>query len=57
MQFFNKITSVDFLRWRKHAFILSGALILISIVSLATRGLNMGVDFTGGTVIEVGYSQ
>ncbi len=30
---------------------------LISIVSLATRGLDMGIDFTGGTLIEVGYQQ
>ncbi|MEK6747864.1 MAG: protein translocase subunit SecF [Pseudomonadota bacterium] len=57
MQFFNKITNVDFLRWRKTAFIVSGTLIIASIVSLAVRGLNMGVDFTGGTVIEVGYTQ
>ena len=37
--------------------IFSGILMLISIISLATRGLDMGIDFTGGTLIEVGYQQ
>lgn len=36
---------------------LSSALILISIVSLASLKLNVGIDFTGGSVIEVGYQQ
>jgi preprotein translocase subunit SecF len=35
----------------------SGILMIISIASLAIRGLDMGIDFTGGTLIEVGYQQ
>jgi len=35
----------------------SGILMVIAIVSLAVRGLHMGIDFTGGTLIEVGYQQ
>ena len=42
---------------RKPAMILSATLILISIVSLASLKLNVGIDFTGGSVIEVGYQQ
>ena len=42
---------------RKPAIILSATLILISIVSLASLKLNVGIDFTGGSVIEVGYQQ
>lgn len=49
--------SIDFLGQRKIALAISSALILISILSLAFRGLNLGVDFTGGTVIELGYQQ
>ena len=37
--------------------IFSGMLMIISIVSLATRGLQMGIDFTGGTLIEIGYQK
>lgn len=39
---------IDFLGKRKFAYIISGSLILISLVSLATRGLSLGVDFSGG---------
>lgn len=38
------------------ALIFSAVLIVISIASLAVRGLNFGLDFTGGTLIEVGYA-
>ena len=42
---------------RKLAFIFSVILFAISIVSLVTQGLNLGVDFTGGTLVEVGYDE
>jgi preprotein translocase subunit SecF len=47
----------DFMGKRKIAAVLSVGLVLVSIGSLATRGLNFGLDFTGGTLIEVGYQQ
>ena len=50
-------TNIDFMGKRKLAFLFSLLLILISIASLATRGLSLGIDFTGGTLIEVGYPQ
>ncbi len=40
---------------RKIALIFSAVMIVISITSLSTFGLNFGLDFTGGTLIEVGY--
>jgi preprotein translocase subunit SecF len=43
--------------WRKPAMLLSCALILVSIFSLFTLKLNVGIDFTGGSIIEVGYQQ
>lgn len=52
-----KVTNIDFIGNRKIALIFSSILTIISIVSLATRGLDMGIDFTGGTLIEVGYQQ
>ena len=47
----------DFMGLRKLAMGLSATLILISLISLATLKLNLGIDFTGGSVIEVGYEQ
>jgi preprotein translocase subunit SecF len=55
MQLFKKETHFDFMGKRQLAVIFSGLLRLVSIVSLATRGLNFGLDFTGGTLIEMGY--
>ena len=52
-----KITNIDFIGNRKIALIFSGILTFISIVSLAINGLEMGIDFTGGTLIEVSYQQ
>ena len=47
---------INFMSKRKIAMIVSAVLILLSLGSLFVKGLNLGVDFTGGTVIEVGYS-
>lgn len=57
MELFKKKTNYDFMGKRNLAFVISGVLLLISIVSLSTRGLNFGLDFTGGTLIELGYPQ
>jgi preprotein translocase subunit SecF len=50
-------TNLDFLRWRNVAILFSTLLLLASIALLATRGLNYGVDFKGGQVIRVTFSQ
>ena len=57
MQIFKKTPEFDFMGKRKIAIIFSFILILISIYAIASRGLNFGLDFTGGTLIEVGYQQ
>ena len=46
-------TKFDFVRWAPFAAALSALLVLGSIASFATRGLNLGIDFTGGAQVEV----
>lgn len=50
-------TRFDIMGLRRPAMILSLALIVISLVLLAVRGLNFGIDFTGGYVVEAGFEQ
>ncbi len=47
----------DFMGRRRPAMILSGILIVVSLLSLVFRGLAFGIDFTGGTLVEVGYPE
>jgi len=55
MKFLNRKTNIDFMSRSRIALIFSAILIVASIGSLTVRGLNFGLDFTGGTLIEVGY--
>ncbi len=52
MEFFHKKTSYPFMATRKRWYTVSAVLILGSLMSLAVRGLNFGIDFTGGVVME-----
>ncbi len=53
---FNNV-NVNFLGKRKGAYILSGALILVSIISMGVRGFNQGVDFVGGRTYTVRFDK
>ena len=47
-------TRIQFVRYRYWAYAFSGALVLLTLILLPTKGLNFGIDFQGGILIEVG---
>ncbi len=52
-----KELNIDFIGKRRIAVVISGVFMLLFLVSVLVRGFNFGLDFTGGTVIELGYEQ
>ncbi|MDQ6965832.1 MAG: protein translocase subunit SecF, partial [Mariprofundaceae bacterium] len=57
MQLINPNTHIDFIGRRKMAMAASALLIVLSIGLLIFKGLNFGIDFTGGTLVEVKFNQ
>lgn len=56
-RFWNGETSINFYRGRLFAYVLSAILMVASVGSLAVKGLNFGLDFTGGTLVEVAFPE
>src|SRR5215475_629833 len=56
MELFDR-TNINFMGQRRPALIVSVVAVLISLGSLAVRGLNYGVDFTGGVIVDASYSR
>jgi preprotein translocase subunit SecF len=57
MEFFRKVPTFDFMGKRRAAVIVSMTLNVATIVLLLVHGLNLGIDFTGGTLVEVSYAE
>jgi preprotein translocase subunit SecF len=55
IEFFPFKKDIPFMRWGKVTTFISLATFIFAIVALATKGLNLGVDFTGGTLMEITY--
>jgi len=56
MRNFISESKFDFIGQRRTAMFLSSALVGLALLAILIRGLNFGVDFTGGFTIEVGYT-
>jgi preprotein translocase subunit SecF len=57
MRFLARVPNIDFMAQRRTGLVVSLALTLAAVVLLAVRGLNFGIDFTGGVLVEVVYPQ
>ena len=57
MQLLKLKSTIKFMSARLYAAVFSVILVLASLTTLAINGLNWGLDFTGGTVVQVGYNQ
>ena len=57
MEFFRVKKDIPFMRYRKLSAVISILTFVLAVFFLISKGLNLGVDFTGGTIMEVKYSQ
>ncbi len=57
MEIFHHDLNIDFLGMRKVSIVISAILLIVSVWAITVKGLNYGLDFTGGILIEVNYEQ
>ncbi|MEY3712506.1 MAG: hypothetical protein RL321_126, partial [Pseudomonadota bacterium] len=57
MEFFKSNAAFGFMRGRKLAYAISIIMFVVSIGALVFKGLNFGVDFTGGVTVEAKFTQ
>ncbi len=55
MEIFRFNRDIPFMRWRRVGAVISITTFILAIFFIVTKGLNLGIDFTGGTILEVNY--
>jgi preprotein translocase subunit SecF len=56
MEVFNPNSNINFLGWRKVSMTISAVLVVIALAAIFIKGLNYGLDFTGGVLVEAQYA-
>jgi preprotein translocase subunit SecF len=57
MEFFRIKHDIPFMSWGRYTTAISLFTFVLAVIFLATKGLNLGVDFTGGTLMEMSYAK
>ena len=57
MEIFRVKKDIPFMKYRNISAVISTSIFILSIAFLSLKGLNLGVDFTGGTIMEVSYPE
>ena len=57
MEVFKKVKVYDFVKYSSYGLVISLVLILASFVLLGVKGINLGIDFAGGSVVQLQYSK
>ena len=57
MEIFRPNSNFQFMRWQRTSLLVAAVLGVVALLGLATRGLNFALDFTGGTVVELRFTE
>ena len=57
IEFFHIKKDIPFMKYARSTTVVSAILFIAAVAALATRGLNLSIEFTGGIVVEVRYAQ
>jgi preprotein translocase subunit SecF len=57
MEVFNPNSNINFLGWRKVSMTISAVLVVIALAAIFVKGLNYGLDFTGGVLVEAQFTE
>lgn len=57
LRFVPDATKIDFVGWHRYAFTLTGILLFLTVVSIGWQGFTLGIDFTGGVLLEAKTAQ
>ncbi|WP_300446736.1 protein translocase subunit SecF [uncultured Helicobacter sp.] len=57
MEIFKKVKVYDFVKYSSYGLVISSILIIVSFVLLGLKGFNLGIDFAGGSIVQLQYTR